>query len=230
MADHVTGVSASLEARAEECAGEPLHSSTIYNGVDFDYWSSFEEEKKWQPLSSEKHVITNVGALRHVKGQDILLRAFARLRASGLDAQLWLVGDGPKRKQLGDLGCNLGIADRVTFYGWCSQDRVREILQESTVFAFSSRSEGFGIAALESMATGTPIIASAVGGLPEIVTFPEEGRLVPPGDPEQLAGALREVLRVPETRHRLAQGARRRARDFRWEHVINQYEDLFLSL
>ncbi|WP_263840189.1 glycosyltransferase family 4 protein [Salinibacter sp.] len=229
-ADYVTGVSSALEARAQECAGEPLRSSTIYNGVDINYWKSVEESKKKCPSCSHKPVIANVGALRNVKGQDILLHAFARLRASEVEAQLWLVGDGQRRDELEHLASQLEIEDHVTFHGWCSRDEVRETLRESTVFAFPSRNEGFGMAALEAMAAGTPVVASKVGGLPEIITSSEEGRLVSSEDPEQLAGALKEVLRTPEIQKRLARGARRRARDFQWESTIEQYEELFLSL
>jgi glycosyltransferase involved in cell wall biosynthesis len=227
-ADHVTAVSSALESAAQRCAGKPLPSSVIYNGLDVDYWSD-EPEASNGCVVDTKPIITNVGALRRVKGQDVLLHAFARLRNSGLDAQLWLVGDGPRQEELENLCRQLGIEGDVQFHGWCARDRVREILYATTVFAFPSRSEGFGIAVLEAMATGTPVVASAVGGLPEILTAPNHGKLVPPQDSQRLARTLEEVLRRPKMRRQIARGGRLRAQDFRWESMINRYEELFLS-
>jgi glycosyltransferase involved in cell wall biosynthesis len=226
-ADWITSVSQTLDAEVNALTRGSVPSSVIGNGIDLDYWMIDTEEV--DPLP-DPPIITSVGTLRPLKGYDVLLRAFAQLSRTVPQARLWLLGDGPQREELEGVAVRLEIHDRVEFHGWCPSEEVRRRLRQSTVFAFPSRSEGFGLALLEAMATGLPVVASRVGGIPEIVTTPDHGLLVDPEAPTELAAALRQVLCSPDLRRRLSSGARNRAQDFGWETVVDAYERVFLSL
>jgi glycosyltransferase involved in cell wall biosynthesis len=223
-ADHITAVSTPLEREARVMARGTVPSTVIGNGIDFDAWT--EAHPSPPDARSQPPVIANLGTLRPLKGHDVLLRAFAQVRAR-TKARLWLMGDGPAREDLEALAADLEIREEVVFHGWCSREEVGRKLQQSTVFAFPSRSEGFGLALLEAMATGLPVVASRTGGIPDLIAAPSHGVLVEPDAPDRLAEALHRILDSPEQWYRLAQGARNRAQDFHWETVVDAYERLF---
>ncbi|HEV3116236.1 MAG TPA: glycosyltransferase, partial [Gemmataceae bacterium] len=137
-------------------------------------------------------VIGTVGRLNEVKRQDLLLRAFARLRAEHSTARLLLVGDGPSRDSLGKLALHLGIADAVHFAGYQSQPE--RFLAMMDVFALTSRLEGLPLAILEAWAARLPVIASAVGGVPDLVKHGQTGMLFESGDEDRLFEQLQEIL------------------------------------
>jgi glycosyltransferase involved in cell wall biosynthesis len=137
-------------------------------------------------------VIGTVGRLNEVKRQDLLLRAFARLRAEHSTARLLLVGDGPSRDSLGKLALDLGIADAVHFAGYQSQPE--RFLAMMDVFALTSRLEGLPLAILEAWAARLPVIASAVGGVPDLVKHGQTGLLFESGDENRLLEQLQEIL------------------------------------
>jgi glycosyltransferase involved in cell wall biosynthesis len=116
-------------------------------------------------------VIGTVGRLTEIKRQDLLLRAFARLKVQVPSGHLIVVGDGPLREQLGRLATSLGLASSARFVGY--QRQPERYYQAMDVFALTSRSEGIPQALLEALAAGLPVIASRVGGVPEVV---EDGR------------------------------------------------------
>lgn len=224
-ADHATGVSSALEARIQQETDGRTPTNTIPNGVDVEFWSDGERKRH-----EGAPIITNVGALRHVKGQDVLLRAFPEVLSAQPDAQLWLVGDGEARRDLESLASRLGVAEHVMFHGWCSHEEVRALLHRSTVFAFPSRNEGFGVALLEAMATGLPAVASRTGGVTDIIQPERQGILVQAGKKEPLARALCRILKSERLRRKMSVQAKRRAEMFEWTQVIDLYEDLFKSL
>lgn len=130
-----------------------------------------------------------VGLLLPVKNVDIVLRAFARTHKK-TDAPLTIVGDGPLREDLEALAAQLGIADSVDFLGHKSRAEVASLMQRARVLALPSSSEGYPLVVVEALACGTPVVASRVGGIPEIMASDEAGTLVAPGDIESLASAL----------------------------------------
>src|SRR5262249_14001014 len=141
------------------------------------------------------------------KGVDVLLAAIAEIAARSRCA-LWIAGEGPERAALSAEATRLGVADRVTFLGRRSD--VPDLLEACDVFALPSRQEGLGVAALEAMARGRPVVASAVGGLAEIVAPEETGYLVAPGDAPALGAAIERVLADRGLARRLgAAGAKR---------------------
>jgi glycosyltransferase involved in cell wall biosynthesis len=157
------------------------------------------------PQRGSQPTIGFAGRFTHEKGADVLLRALAQL--TGVTAVL--VGDGELRPASEVLASELGVADRAIFTGW--REDARELMATWDVFVLPSRREGFGISIVEAMLAGLPVVATSVGGVPEVVVDGENAILVPPDDPGALAVAIRRLLDDPQLRRRLGQSGRRRA-------------------
>lgn len=157
-------------------------------------------------------VVAIVASLHERKGHAVLLDALARLAADGLAPLCLAAGTGPEGDALQDRAQRLGLAARVRWLGQVAD--VRDVLAAADVVAMPSLAEGLGVAAIEAMAAARPVVASAVGGLPELITDDVQGLLVPPGDATQLAGALGRVLGDAALRGRLGQAGRERAGAF----------------
>jgi len=147
-----------------------------------------------------------VGRLYPIKGCDVFLDALARLEAEGWHA--CVIGDGPERRALEARADELGLADRIRFTG-AIPDAAR-LFAGLDLFVLSSRSEGTPMVLLEAMGAGVPVVASAVGGVPDVLRPPAEGWLVPPEDPAALAAAIEEALRDEGLRTRVAEAGRAR--------------------
>ncbi|MGH2933070.1 MAG: glycosyltransferase [Gaiellaceae bacterium] len=143
------------------------------------------------PGGGGKRLVT-VGLLHRQKGIDILLRAFARVRAQRPDATLDIVGDGPERRAYEHLCSELALDAPVTFHGLRPKPEVAARLAESDLFVLASRFDNNPCVLVEAQAAGLPIVASRVGGIPEIVE--DNGLLAPPNDDEALAGAILDAL------------------------------------
>jgi glycosyltransferase involved in cell wall biosynthesis len=153
--------------------------------------------------------IASVGRLSPEKGQATLLRAMPALLGVSPDARVLLCGEGPEQDALRKLASELGISDRVEFLGFVPD--VRPVLAAANVFVMPSLTEGLGVAALEAMAMAKPVVASAVGGLPESIADGESGLLVPAGDPEALSAAVLALLRNPGRARMMGAAGRDRA-------------------
>ena len=163
-------------------------------------------------LGENEFVYGTVGNLAAKKDQGTMLRAFAVVRSMMRDARLVVIGTGPREQELRRLARELGIGDSVRFLGM--RDDVPELLPGLDTFVLSSLHEGLSIALVEALAAGIPIVATRVGGIPELVIHGQYGLLVPPADPGALAGAMAWLARDPEVRTRLAEAGPVRAADF----------------
>ncbi len=161
----------------------------------------------------------------------MLLRAFARVVEKEPDLTLTLVGDGPLRKGHETLAQELGLNGSISFLGWKDRAEVGDLLRQCDLFVLPSRSEPFGIVIIEAMACGKPVVASAVGGIPEIIQQGENGILVEPDDPAALADAIIRVLEDEGLRSRIGRnGVETVRKSFRCEHNGARYERLFETL
>jgi glycosyltransferase involved in cell wall biosynthesis len=175
-------------------------------------------------IPADAPVVGTVGRLHEVKQQDLLLRAFAGARQRGTGAYLMLVGDGPLRPELEGLAAALGVSEWVRFTGF--QPRPEEFLGALDVFALTSRSEGMPLAVLEAWAAGVPVIASRVGGVPELIEDGVNGLLFPPGDEAALVAGLCRLLGDRGYASRLGLAGAGTARDgFDLRHAAGRYED-----
>lgn len=174
-------------------------------------------------------VLLCLGRLLLDKGFDLAVRAFARLRERGLIARLTVAGNGPERSNLEDLAQDLGVVDRIEFIDWVMPDRVAALINTATMVLMPSRwPEPFGLAALQAAQMARPVIASAVGGLPEVVEHGLTGLLVDPDDEQALTDAIEGLLSDAPIARRLGENARRRAREkFDFGALVNAYERVF---
>jgi glycosyltransferase involved in cell wall biosynthesis len=185
-------------------------TDVIPSGVDTDVFrpaDSGAEAKSRLGLSPDQPVIGTVGRLEPRKGTATLLAAVAALRAQGRhDVALVVVGDGPLRGQLAAEAVQLGIAPYVQLLG--DRADVSTVLAALDVFVLPSRTEGMSNALLEGMATARPVVATAVGGTPEVITEGQNGLLVPADEPSAMAAAIGRLLDDPALAARLGAAAR----------------------
>jgi glycosyltransferase involved in cell wall biosynthesis len=158
-------------------------------------------------LNREDVVFGYVGRLAPVKNLPVLMRAFHQAAASEPRARLLLVGDGELRLTLEQLAAELGLADRVRFAGW--QRDMAPVYRAIDVGVLASLNEGTPVALIEAMAAGKPVIATAVGGVPDVVAHGRSGLVVPAGDERGLAAAMRRLAREAETRAAFGAAARK---------------------
>ena len=159
-----------------------------------------------------------VGRLHPQKHVDVLVRAAARMPG----VSVVLVGDGPERPGLERLANQLRFTRRVHLLGFVPHGQVASLLGASDVLAMPSRYEELGTALLEGMQAGLPIVASATGGIPQVIEHGRTGLLVPPGDPEALAAALMRILRDRTLAARLGDAASREAAKYDWSHLARR--------
>ena len=167
-------------------------------------------------------ILMHVSNFRPVKRVEDVVRTFAGVR-SEIPARMVFVGDGPDRPRAQQLAEELGVADDVLFLG--KHASVDELLSCADLFLLPSESESFGLAALEAMACGAPVVASAVGGLPEVIPNGVGGILVPLGDTDGMAAAALEIL-SNEARHREVReaGIRHATSAFAMDRIVPMYE------
>lgn len=157
-----------------------------------------------------------VGRIASVKGLPVLLDAISRLVLSRADVQLTVVGDGLERPAIEACARDLGLKDHVQFVGYKSQNEVAEHMRKTDLVVMSSFAEGVPVSLMEAMASGLPVVAPMIAGIPELVTHGESGLLVWPGDPESLETAIKCLLDDGELRARMGRAGRAR--------VISDYD------
>jgi glycosyltransferase involved in cell wall biosynthesis len=179
-------------------------------------------------LSAATPVVGTVAVLRPQKRLDILFEAFGRVRAAMPEARLVIAGDARWRPQLQERATALGIDDAVHWLGM--RNDVDAVLRSFDVFAMSSDFEGTPLAALEAMAAGVPVVATDVGGLPDIVDPGRTGLLVPRRDPGALAEAIVGLLRDPAGRQAMGAAAAEHAQAFSVERHAERVAELYEEL
>jgi starch synthase len=171
-----------------------------------------------------------VGADARRKGLDVLLAAVARLAPGVSDLVLTVLGPEREDPWINALLREHGLEATVRLAGRLSRDQVAAHLWHSDIFVLPSRREALGVAVLEAMAAGLPVVASAVGGIPEMVQSGRDGVLVPPEDPAALAQALGQLLADPARRERLARNGPCRARDFSVDTMVGTLRETYVAV
>jgi N-acetyl-alpha-D-glucosaminyl L-malate synthase BshA len=228
--DGVTAVSDYLRRETYEHFDVSNGIEVVPNFIDTDRFQRQDKEHFKQALcpNGEK-VIVHVSNFRPVKNADQVIETFARLRRDDLPVKLILVGDGPDRVPAERTARDLGVYDDIRFLG--KQDPVEEILSIADVFLMPSGSETFGLAALEAMACNVPVVASNVGGLPELIVDGETGFLCPLDDVDAFTQRTRALLTNDDLHERMSAAARKRAEDtFDISKIVPMYETYYQTV
>jgi len=207
----------------------------IPNGVDLDLFektAALDDLRRELGLSATNRVVINTGGFRPVKDHPTLLRAFARVHRSDPEARLVLVGSGgtaDPRGGLDRMAAELGIADAVRFPG--VRRDIPGLLELSDVYVNSSRYEGMSNTILEAMAAARPVVATAVGGTPDLVEDGVNGFLVPAGDDQPMASRVVQLLGDASLRKRMGAGGRAKIEaNHSMTGMVRAYSDLYEDL
>jgi N-acetyl-alpha-D-glucosaminyl L-malate synthase BshA len=227
-ADAVTVVSQFLRDETARQFGTQRELHVIYNFVDPDRHGVGHCPCMRAHCCPSRKTIMHISNFRPVKRLRDVVRIFARINET-VPSCLILVGDGPDAPVAVETAAELGVSERLHFIGVV--DDVAPLLRSADLLLLPSSTESFGLVALEAMASGVPVVASAVGGLPEVVVQGECGYLAPVGDIEQMARYGASILQDEALRTRLGSAGRKRARErFHYRLIVPQYESLYRSL
>jgi len=187
------------------------------------------EFRREMGLSSGTRLVGIVGRIFPVKNHALFLESAARIAAAEPAARFVVVGDGMLRFALEQQARELGIADLVLFTGWRSD--LARIYADLDVLVVSSNNEGTPLSAIEAMAASCPVVATRVGGVPDLISDNETGRLVPPGDADGVAGAVLELLQSPEAAQEIGRKAMISARErFDVKRLVHDVDHLYREL
>ena len=232
LVHHFVTVSADLRRWLIEDVRVPAAKVTaIHNGVDLSRFGRAGklESRMRLALPADAPIVGTVGRLDPVKDQVGLIRAFAQVRTQHPAAVLVVAGDGPCRAELERVAAGLGQRDHVRLLG--NRDDIPTVMSALDVFVLPSIAEGISNTILEAMATGLPVVATRVGGNPELVEEGVGGALVPRSDPDALAAAIAAYTGDPELRRRHGQASRQRAiGHFSLERMAQAYANLYTAL
>lgn len=204
-ADRIVAVSQEIRTRLQSLGFPKKRIVAIANGVD---------TRRFYPsqLPTQQSLVF-VGRLVAEKGLFDLLRAVSLLARDFPDLRLSLAGEGDERSKLADFAAELGIIGQVVFLG--KRTDVADVLREASIYVQPSLSEGLPNSLLEAMACGIPVVVTRVGGMPDVVEDTVHGLVVEPGQPEELAAALKRLLSDPERAQRMGvAGAMKIEKDF----------------
>jgi len=185
-----------------------------------------EQLRQQYGLQDDAKLVLNVARLEDFKGQDVLLKAWVDTIAENPKAQLWVAGTGSLEITLKQMVVTLGLQNHVKFLGFVSQAEVHALMQAADLFVLPSREEPFGIVLLEAMAHGLPVVASKVGGIPEVLPKNDDVALVAADDVQALAQAMLTIL----ANNQLCDDNRVYALDFAWDKQVQRFEALYTSL
>ncbi|HAR54669.1 TPA: hypothetical protein DCR79_00030 [Patescibacteria group bacterium] len=210
---------------------KPDKIQVIYNGIellsDKPLHSEFELLRKYS-LGLKDVVIGTIGSMNIQKDTASLIKAMPRVLKRFPNAKLVIVGSGPLQKYLQRLTQKLKVAEAVVFTGVINN--VADILKTFSVFVLCSKSEAFGISILEAMKAHVPIVATKVGGIPEIITSNRNGLLVSPGDSKQLASTIMKLLNDKKLQKKLAVGGYDTLQKFTTTTMVRETEKLYKQL
>jgi N-acetyl-alpha-D-glucosaminyl L-malate synthase BshA len=228
QSDAVTAVSQYLKQRTIDEFQIQRPITVIPNFVNCDIYSrSSDKNLRSRYADSAEAIFIHISNFRPVKRIEDVIAVFARVRQQA-PAKLLLVGDGPERPKAEWLAETQGVARDVLFLG--KQSEMAPLLSIADVLLLPSENESFGLVALEAMACEVPVVATRIGGLPEVVEHEEDGFLFGLGDVAGMAEASLKLVKDPLLRDEMGKTARKHAlRDFCSTKIVRHYEQLYLQ-
>ena len=206
----------------------------IPNGIDDKFFSGYLRKQSpatLEPVNNKKKVILYVGRLEPVKGVRYLVQAVRILIDKDLrNIKLLIVGDGSEKRYLEELVKKLGLEDYIVFVGRVPHDKIPEYMASADLFVLPSLSEGFPIVTVEVMVMGLPIIASRVGGLPWIIRDGENGFLVEPRNPRDIAEKITLLLTNDDLRAYMSKRNIEEATKYSWKKIVEKLEKVYMHI
>lgn len=223
--DFVTSVSESLKKSTYELFDTKKQIHVIPNFIEVKEQDLANHECKRGAMAlPEELIITHISNFRKVKRIEDVVKVFYGIQ-NQLPAKLMLVGDGPDKERAERLALELGIYDKIIFFG--KSNEIDRILAHSDLFLLPSETESFGLAALEAMAMGVPVISSDTGGLPEVNVPGVSGYLSSVGDVQDMIDNSLKILSDPLVLQEFKRGAKQVAMKFQIDSVLPLYENLY---
>jgi glycogen(starch) synthase len=194
--------------------------TAIHNGADIGLFSGI----KRMAVPAIRRIL-HIGKFEYKKSQDVILHAFKRLLGKYPDCSLVLIGaDGPMLRQTRALIGELGLEKHVELHVNVAHDQLPQYMERADLFILPSRAEPFGIVLLEAGAAGLPVVASGVGGIPELIEPERTGLLIPPGNVEGLELAIRRLIENPELARELGRRWQERVvATWNWDVTCEKY-------
>lgn len=204
-----------------------ITDSNVYmvpNGVDLEMIDGVpQQERSYSPR------LVFVGNLKKIKGVHVLLKALALVHQVEPDVNLVIIGKGPEERSLKELVTKNGLQNNVSFLGFISGEKKISILKSAQMQLVPSLWESLPIVILEGMACGKPIVASRIGGIPYVIHEGINGFLVEPGDTEQIAARILELLQDEGKRVKMGNASHEMAKEFLWEKVADKTIAIYFS-
>ena len=210
--------------------GAPKEKSrVIYAGIDTDF---FLPENSKEILNSERKIrLISTGRLVPLKGYEYVFPAIRQLLADGVDIEYTIIGTGSDFERLNQILKDLGLINQVKFVGKKPKSDIKKLLNSADIYLHPSTTEALPGAVLEACAMELPIVATDVGGIPEIIKTGVNGLLVPPRDPDALASSLRQLVKKPVYAQAMGQAARKTVENkFSLEQETKNWRELYLSM
>jgi glycosyltransferase involved in cell wall biosynthesis len=186
--------------------------------------------------NTELKTVLFVGRLIAWKGISNLIKAIKIVQSKNCHVELIIIGEGPKRFELEKLANELSISSNTHFYGNINREKLYQSYKSADVLVLPStivdgQTEGLGVVLLEAMASGTPVIGSNTGGIPDIIEDGVNGLLVTPGDPQALADAIIRILENPDLAERFRKAGQETVRDrFSWDVITDQFVEVYQEI
>lgn len=226
--DVVTAVSNNLKETTNQLFNIKKDIKVIYNFIDVKKYSKAESEecKRGALAEPNERILTHISNFRPVKRVEDVIKIFYEVQKE-IPSKLLMIGEGPDRKKAELLTKQLGIKNKVFFLG--NSTEIDKILCYSDVFLLPSKTESFGLAALEAMAAKTAIISTNTGGLPEVNIHGETGFLSNLGDVEDMAKNAISILKHDDVLECFKLNAQEHTKRFSLENILPVYEDIYKS-
>ncbi len=223
--DAVTAVSNSLKEDTLRLFDIKKEINVVTNFIDINKFThDFTDCQRAMMATDKEKIMTHISNMREVKRIPDVIKVFYNIQKE-IPAKLMMVGEGPEREPAERLCEELGIADKVVFFG--NSNQIDRILCFSDLFLLPSKTESFGLSALEAMASGVPVISSNTGGIPEVNKHGFSGYLSNVSDVEDMSNNAIKILSNPETLNQFKQNAVKQAKTFDIQQIVPKYEAIY---
>ena len=222
-AQAVTAISSALRQQILDLGAPPEKVFLVPNGVSLGEFTQIDASKK--NLSSNSIVF--IGRLIRRKAADILIQACSLVKYRCPDIKIKIAGEGPEMYSLKEMVKNLCLTQEVELLGTVRGEKKTRLLAEALFLVCPSREEPFGIVNLEALASGLPVIATKVGGIPDIIQDGISGFLIDSGNPEQLAEKMHVLIEDPALRIRMSENALNSVSRYDWSKVVQDFQRIY---